>query len=135
MGLYKRGQVWWMSIAHNGRQIRRSCETASKKLAEEILCKEKTQVVEGKFFEVEAKETTFEELSQEVILDYQVNGKKSLDRIGRNFKHLEKTFKGMRVAEITTTLIQSHIVKRQKEGAKNATINREMAGLKRRVGR
>ncbi len=131
MGLFKRGSVWWMRFSYNGKQVRRSCETTSKKLAEEILCKVKTQVVEGKFFEVEARETTFEELSQGLTLDYQVNGKKSLDRIGRNLRHLEKTFKGMKVAEITTTLIQSYIVKRQNEGAKNATINREMAALKR----
>ncbi len=131
MGLYKRDQVWWMSLSYNGKQIRRSCETTSKKLAEEILYKVKTQIVEGKFFEVEAKETTFEELRQGLILDYQVNGKKSLDRVERNIGHLEKSFAGMRVAEITTSLIQAYIVKRQKEGAKNATINREMAALKR----
>jgi len=131
MGLFKRGRVWWMRFTYNGKQMRRSCETTSRKLAEEILCKVKTQITEGKFLEVEARETTFEELCEDLELDYQVNGKKSLDRVRRNIGHLEKAFVGMRAVDITTGLIKAYIVKRHKEGAKNATINREMAALKR----
>lgn len=132
MGLFKRGQVWWMSFTYNGRQERRSCETASKKLAEEILGKVKTQIVEGKFFEIEARDTTFEELSQDLITDYKVNGKKSTDKAERSVKkHLSRFFEGMRAADITTGNVQSYILSRQSEGAMNATINRELAALKR----
>ncbi len=46
MGLYKRDKVWWMAISHKGQQIRRSCETTSKNLAEDIFCKVKTQITE-----------------------------------------------------------------------------------------
>lgn len=131
MGLFKRGQVWWMSFTYNGRQERRSCETTSKKMAEDILCKIKTQIVEGKFFEIEARDTTFEELSQDLATDYKVNGKKSTDKIERNIRHLGRFLAGMRAADITTGKIQSFILGRQSEKAMNATINRELAALKR----
>jgi len=59
MGLFKREKVWWMRFSYNSKQVRRSCETTSKKLAEQILCKVKTQITEGKFLGVEARDTTF----------------------------------------------------------------------------
>ncbi len=63
MGLYKRNQVWWMSINHNGQRVRRSTETANKRLAQKIYKKVLTQVSEGKWFEgEEARERTFKEL-------------------------------------------------------------------------
>ena len=37
MGLYKRGQVWWMRFSYRGKQIRRPTETGEKKLAERIM--------------------------------------------------------------------------------------------------
>ena len=51
MGLVKRGSTWWMSFMYQGRQVRRSTETADKRLAEAILGKIKVQIVEGRFFE------------------------------------------------------------------------------------
>ncbi|MBI1911984.1 MAG: tyrosine-type recombinase/integrase [Deltaproteobacteria bacterium] len=131
MGLYKRDQVWWMSFSYNGKQVRRSCETTSKKLAEDILCKIKTQIVEGKFFEVEARETTFEELSQGLSTDYRINQKKSIDKVERCVRHLSRSFEGMRAVDITSSRIQAYILMRQEEEAENATINRELAALKR----
>lgn len=131
MGIYKRGKVWWMCFTFKGKQKHISCKTSSKKLAEELFCKKKTQIAEGTFFEIGTRKITFEELSKEIVFDYQVNGKRSVDRLKRNIEHLKKTFNGMLVADITTSLINGYILKRQDEGAMNATINREMAALKR----
>lgn len=131
MGLFKRGRVWWMRFTHNNQQIRRSCETTSKRLAEEIFYKIKTQVIEGRFFEVQARETTFDELSHELIIDYKINQKKSVDRTQQSIAHLEAFFQGMRMSDITTSLVQSYILKRKEQGFANAAINRELAALKR----
>jgi integrase len=46
-------------------------------------------------------------------------------------KHLKLFFEEMRMVDITTDLIQSYILQRNSEGAANATINRELAVLKR----
>ncbi len=131
MGLYKRGLVWWMGFSHNGKQVRRSCETTSKKLAEEIYAKFTTQIKEGKYFELEARETTFDDLANELIVDYKINEKKSLDRVQRSFKHLRPCFEMMRIVDITTSSIQAYILRRKEQGAANATVNRELAALKR----
>ena len=39
MGLYKRGQVWWMQFTYKGSLVRRSAETGDKKLATTIFGK------------------------------------------------------------------------------------------------
>lgn len=36
MSLYKRGGVWWLDVAHNGRRVRRSTETSDRKEATRI---------------------------------------------------------------------------------------------------
>ncbi|GMT42706.1 MAG: integrase [bacterium] len=131
MGIFKRGTVWWMDISQDGLRLRSSCETTSKKLAEEIYGKRKRQMTEGKFFEIQAKETTFEELKTDLIADYKINNKRSADRVDRSLKHLKAFFGNMRVADITTSLIQTYILQRKDYGAKNATINRELSALKR----
>jgi len=131
MGLFKRGAVWWMNFSLNGVQKRQSTGTSSKRLAEEIYWKVKTQIIEGRYFELQARETVFEDLKQEMLIDYQLNQKKSADRLERSIKHLNSFFSGMRFVDITTSLIQRYILSRKDSDAKNATINRELAALKR----
>ena len=50
MGLYRRkdSDIWWMCFVGGGRQYRRSTETTDKRLAEKVLAKVQTEVVEGK---------------------------------------------------------------------------------------
>ena len=52
MGLYRRkdSKIRWMSFSVNGKQYQRSTETKDERLAESILAKVKTQIIEGKWF-------------------------------------------------------------------------------------
>ncbi|KFO67357.1 hypothetical protein ER57_11480 [Smithella sp. SCADC] len=63
--------------------------------------------------------------------DYRVNEKKSLNRAERSANQLKKFFDGYRVPEITTPKIQGYIEERLADKKSNATINRELAALKR----
>lgn len=47
MGLFKRGQTWWMRFTYKGKQIRKSTETDDKKLAVRIYQKVMGEVAEG----------------------------------------------------------------------------------------
>jgi integrase len=73
----------------------------------------------------------YDELAEDFLNDYRVNGKKSLERAERSLKHLKGFFEGMRAIDITTDRIRAYILERQEEGAENGTINRELAALKR----
>jgi integrase len=71
------------------------------------------------------------ELTDSLIADYKMNNKKSLSRVEDSINHLIWYFSDDRAAMITTDRIRNYITRRQEEGAKNATINRELSALKR----
>jgi integrase len=73
----------------------------------------------------------FEELAEDFLNDYRINGKRSLDKAQRSVKHLQGFFGGMRAIDITTDKVRAYIKVRQEEGYANAEINRELAALKR----
>jgi integrase len=80
----------------------------------------------------EAKKVRVSELIDAVIVDYRVNGKKSLEYVEMRWKaHLEPFFAHTLAAHVTSDDIEHYKQKRLQEGASNATINRELAVLKR----
>jgi hypothetical protein len=73
MGLFKRNKVWWMSITYQGRQVRKSCETSDRRLAQAILGKLTVKIVEGKFFDtLEETERTFGEMMDRYMKEHSV---------------------------------------------------------------
>jgi integrase len=66
-----------------------------------------------------------------LILDYEINGKKSIDRMMHSVKALTGHFDGIKAQSVTTDKIKGYIKQRKEDGKANATINRELAALKR----
>lgn len=66
MGLYRRGKIYWFTTMQDGKRIQVSTKTDSKRLAEAIYAKAKTEVIEGRWFEnVRSKNKyTFKELAE-----------------------------------------------------------------------
>jgi integrase len=96
MGLYRRqdSDTWWMSFTYAGKQIRRSTETTGKKLAEKIYAKVLTNVVEGKWFDIDySKEKTVKEMIERYDQEYTVHRPYySKKREKSIFKHLYSYF-------------------------------------------
>ena len=75
---------------------------------------------------------TFHAAIREVLDDYRMNRKRSLPDVARHVRlHLRPFFGRHRMAAITTADVRRYVARRQREGAKNATINRELSVLKR----
>ncbi|GAB62737.1 putative phage integrase [Candidatus Jettenia caeni] len=131
MGLYKRGLVWWMRFTYKGQQVRKSTETTDKKLAERIYHKVKTQITEGKWFDVdEGNQRTFEELAEK----YETQVFRELKGWRSSISYLNqlKDFFGKyRLAEITPARIDDFRQMRKNKGVKPATINRQFKILRR----
>ena len=66
-----------------------------------------------------------------LVEDYRANGRRSLERIEGALKHLREFFGDNFALDITTDRITSYIKWRQDEDAAAATINRELAALRR----
>jgi integrase len=74
----------------------------------------------------------FSEMAEDMVNDYKKNAYRSLiDLRGKLKLHLLPFFGDCRASAITTTEIRRYITKRQAEGAKNGSINRELTAIKR----
>jgi integrase len=131
--LYKRGNTWWIKYYRNGKAYYESTQTPNENEAEakRKLKLREGQVVTGKFSGLRVERILLDELSEDLINDYKLNEKKSLDRAELSVKHLKDYFSGMKAASITTDLIQRYILNRQEQGVENGTINRELSALHR----
>jgi site-specific recombinase XerD len=70
-------------------------------------------------------------LAELFLQDYQINGRKTLQRAQELTARLRKAFGRFRACRITSKHILDYIAHRQSEGVANGTINRELAALKR----
>jgi site-specific recombinase XerD len=70
-------------------------------------------------------------LVHDFLAEYRINEKKALVRAERSVRHLRETFEGMRVTNISTPMINRYIEQRFELGTANASVNRELAALKR----
>lgn len=71
------------------------------------------------------------ELLDDLLTEYQVNERASLRRMKELVNHLRRALEHFRAAAVTTADVNRYIAERRACGAANATINRELAALKR----
>ncbi|MBF0259108.1 MAG: tyrosine-type recombinase/integrase [Desulfamplus sp.] len=128
-------------------------------VAKKLLNRREGDIAEGKAPSIDFEKMTFDELAADFIRDYEINEKKSLGRARQSMAHLNDEFEGVRVPDITTKRIQDQYIPDRKrwtckdcntkfhvggefqcpkcgsdrvdKGAANATINRELAALRR----
>jgi len=132
MGLYKRGQAWWMSFTWNGKQYRRPTETTNRKLAEKIYGKVLTQIAEGKWFEsVPGSDKTVRELLAHYIKVHTAKNKvpSSLVRDEGIAKRLNAAFGDVTLNKLRPRDISEFKIRRREEGAAANTVNNELVLL------
>jgi site-specific recombinase XerD len=127
--MFRRGSVWWVSFRVNDKQVRLSTGTENKALAKKIEAKIRTEIAEGRYFE-KIPDRTFKELMEKVLNDPVANLKSKYsyeNRVNQIISH----FGEMNLSEITPSVIQEYKAKRKAEGLKPATLNREIATMKK----
>ena len=128
----KGSTVWWIKFYRNGVAYRESTGTSDKRKATRALNLRLAEVATGRFIGPAAERTTIVELSEDFFRDYRINGKTSLDDCEARWRlHLQPFFGSLRAVQVTSSLLNTYVDRRQVEGAANGTINRELAALKR----
>ena len=131
MGLVKRGNTWWMSFMYQGQQVRRSTGTADKRVAEAILGKIKVQIIEGRFFEKPTEQQrTFTELLDRYIKEHAAR-RGNYYREMTSVRTLKAFFGNPTLDHVSPKRIVAYKNQRYTDGVKPATINRELATLKK----
>jgi integrase len=123
--------TWWISLSHRGRRIRMSSNSDNRSDAVKLLKQKIKEVGAGRTVGLAVERTTFEDLAAILTNDYKANGRRSLRLLPGKLGNLRE-FLGMELAaDITSDRITAYVAYRLELGAANATVNRELAALKR----
>jgi integrase len=123
---------YWVKYYRHGKPFRESTKTTNKQEAREFLKQRLAEIATGNFYGPVVERITVAELADDFLRDYRINGRKSLDDVVARWNlHLEPSFGQMKASEVTSDLVARYVDSRRQEKASNATINREMAALKR----
>jgi len=128
----KESSNWWIRYYRNGKVYRQSAGTNSRRKAERLLQRKIGEIATGNFLEPASDKTLVKELAADLLTEYEANARHSLVNVRRNWnKHLAPQFENLKARDVRTDALNQYITERQAEGASNASINRELAALKR----
>ena len=122
--VFKRGSAWWISYYHRGKEFRESSGSESEAQAGKLLKKRLGEIGRGRLIGPVEEKVTFEEMAEDLLRDYETNGKRSLRSARLSVSHLRGFFGLDRALDITTDRVRAYISQRQSERASNGSINR-----------
>jgi integrase len=127
------GGNYHLQFSVNGRQYRESAHTYEYNQAVKVLKRRITEVATGKFQGTQIDRTPMSELFADVIADYELKDRHSVDSMARPLidNWLAPVFGKMRAANVKISAITAYIKKRKDEKAAVASINRELGLLRR----
>lgn len=128
----KDSSIWWIKFYRNGIPFRESTGTSDKRKATRALNHRLAEVTTGRFLGPNIERIAVEELAEDFLRDYRINDKSSFDDAESRWRnHIQPFFGSLHASQVTSSLLNAYVDQRQAAGAKNATINRELAALKR----
>jgi len=129
--LRKRGRIWHIEATIRGRRIRESCETEDRAHAIALARQRIAELEQTGPVALRAPKLTFEQLAADFIRDYEINGRRSVGKAKKSVEKLAEVFAGWKAINITAADVRGYVEKRQEQKFSNATINRELAALRR----
>jgi len=131
MGLAKRGEIWWVDITTNGKRTRKSTKLTDRASAKRIHNKILGDIAEGKWFErLPGEDKTFKEMMEKYLDEY-VSKKVSKNSFQGYAKKPISYLGGYVLTKVAPKTINEYKVRRRKDGLKPASINRELATMKK----
>jgi len=122
--------VWWIAFYHRGKERRESSHFESEERARRLLKKRLRDIGTRRFVPNEDR-LTFDDLVKDLVNDYQVRNQRSLSTALNHVRHLKDFFGMDRALDITSDRVKEYQAQRRREGASDATINREVACIGR----
>ena len=131
-GTQKESAIIWMKYRDALGVLRReSSGTEKEQEARRLLKQREGAAVEGRVVVPRADRITIGELAEHLKADYKANGRRSGDRLALSLTHLLPVFGARKAITLTSADVTAYRVERQAAGAAAATVNRELAALKR----
>lgn len=138
MGVYRKGECWYIDYYINGMRKREKIGQ-SKKLAQIVLKQRKIEIAEGRYLDIKQdNKIAFADLAKKYLQLQEVKRKRSYTRDVLSVRALISFFGDRKLNTITHSLIKSYKEHRLKQPSKRrlgqmltpASVNRELACLK-----
>lgn len=131
-GEIKTSAAWWLSYYIDKRRIRENSHCENREDAIRLLQLRMGAAAKGEQVNPELTKITLDDLIEMVESDYIANGQRSINRVRKAAKHLRRILGGSTKARaITVNRVTSYKSQRSEEGAAPASINYELAILRR----
>ena len=131
-GEVRESAVWWIRYRVRGEDVKISAHTEDYDAAFTLLQKKKAETTQGIPQDRDSERVKVTSLLDILIADYKKRERAtSYDSECRIESHLRPFFGNFRAADLMTDDIDRYQNRRSSEGAQNATINRELALLRR----
>jgi Phage integrase, N-terminal SAM-like domain len=135
-GEIKTAATWWIRYHWRGKLYREAASSpsggpASRADAVRLLKRRIGEIGQGRLAGPDLEKTTFQDLAEMLRKDYATNARRSAKRVEISLNHLADYFGRSRAIDISQNHIIAYIASRQEAGSAAATINRELAALKR----
>jgi len=127
----KNSRKYWIKYSRNRKTYHESSGSEIKAVAAQLLKRREGEVAQGRVPGIVFDRVSFDELAEDFLTDYRINRRKSVTKAERSVKRLRAAFGGMKATQLTTAAVKRYIEKRMEGGVAHATINRELAVLKR----
>lgn len=134
--LKRRGRIWWIRYYNNGKRYEESSASEKESDARALLKRREGDIERGVAVTPKVNRIRFEEAVADIINDYAINKKRTLDDVERRIaKHLTPFFGGRLMSSITTADVRAYVVRRQRASsvARKAYKFTARDGTKRRV--
>jgi len=131
-GLRLRGRVWWIHYYDHGERKFESAETEDEGKARNLLLQRIGEIAAGAGREVTAEKATVNDLYGLVVADYRLRGLRDLPTVKLRYEaHVKPALGHLLASRFSTKQAREYASRRQTESASNATINRELAIVRR----
>jgi integrase len=129
--IFQRGRVWFIQYYWRGERRRESSHSYDRERAEQLLHKRLGEIATGRYLGIVADQATIGDLIDLVIEDYKFRKLRSVSvvewRANAHLEHLRK----LPAMRFNASEVKRYVAGRRAEGAGDATINRELAIIRR----
>ena len=130
--LILRGRIWFIRYSHRGHRREESSRSEYQKIALRLLKKRVQESGKGRRLDPAAEERVrMRDLFDALETDYKNNGRRSADTLVFRLIPLREAFEKDRAVDVTATRIERYKAARLTAGRAAATVNRELAALRR----
>ena len=131
-GVVRESAVWWVRFRQHAKTVRQSTETTDERKARTFLREKEGKVALNIPVSPKGDKLTLDQAMAMIRDDYASNGRRSARDLEIRLTHLTAHLGStLRLGRLTAGTVEAYKGARLKEGAAPATINRELAALRR----